>query len=65
MVASSRNAKVTEAEGSGTANWWQNATTLGPAKKTGKDAMVRCKLAGSERFTRVDDCLAAGGSLLQ
>jgi hypothetical protein len=48
-----------------TETWWKNAKTLGPAKTTGKDAMIRCKLGGSERFTRSRDCLAAGGSVLR
>jgi hypothetical protein len=47
-----------------TETWWKNASTLGPAKKTGKDAMVRCRLGGSERFTRTRDCVAAGGTVL-
>lgn len=48
-----------------TENWWKNASSLGPAKKTGKDAMVRCRIGGSERFTRPRDCVAAGGSVLR
>jgi hypothetical protein len=47
-----------------TETWWKNASSLGPTKKTGKNAMVRCRLGGSERFTRPRDCTAAGGTVL-
>ncbi len=45
--------------------WWKNATTLGPAKKTGKNAMIRCRIRGAERFTRPRDCAAAGGTVIR
>ena len=48
------------------ATWWENAKTLAPAeKKQGGDAMVRCRVAGSERFTLARDCISSGGTVLQ
>ena len=47
-----------------TAEWWGKAKSLGPRTDSGPSAMVRCRVAGSERFTKAQDCVSMGGTIV-
>jgi hypothetical protein len=45
--------------------WWGGARSLSSADaKPSSDPNVRCRIAGSVRFTRQTDCLTQGGTVL-